>query len=154
MHDPEDFVTAVSRSDVRALLIGRRALVALGAPLMTADYDFWIHIDDIEAFNAIAEAFDLFANHPPDEARKRGRYVLENDEHVDVLVARSMPGHAGDRLRFEDFWRTRQYVELAEEREACLPSIEDLIRTKRAAGRPKDVEDIAFLEELNRGAGA
>jgi hypothetical protein len=30
------------------LLIGQRALVALGASVMTADYDLWIHQDDIE----------------------------------------------------------------------------------------------------------
>lgn len=39
---------AIARSDVRALLIGRRALIALGLPLNTRDYDFWIHIDDIQ----------------------------------------------------------------------------------------------------------
>ncbi len=30
------------------MLIGRRALVALGASVMTADYDLWIHQGDIE----------------------------------------------------------------------------------------------------------
>lgn len=35
--------------------------------------------------------FQLNPTRLPAEARARGRYVLENDEHVDVLVARSVP---------------------------------------------------------------
>ena len=50
--DEAEFFRAIAASGTRALLIGRRALVALGIPVLTADYDFWIHIDDITAFNA------------------------------------------------------------------------------------------------------
>lgn len=46
------FFRAISAGGLRALLIGRRALIAVGIPVMTAGYDFWIHIDDIERFNA------------------------------------------------------------------------------------------------------
>jgi len=45
------FFRAIQDAGVRALLIGRRALVLLGLPVLTADYDFWIAIDDIAAFN-------------------------------------------------------------------------------------------------------
>jgi hypothetical protein len=45
-----------------------------------------------------------------DTARRRGRYTLENDEHV--------------------------------------PTIDDLILTKRFANRPKDLEDIRLLTIL------
>ena len=33
---------AIAESGARALLIGRQALIALGMPVMTADYDFWL----------------------------------------------------------------------------------------------------------------
>jgi hypothetical protein len=45
------FFEAIQNSHARALLIGRRALVLIGLPVLTADYDFWIAIDDIAAFN-------------------------------------------------------------------------------------------------------
>jgi hypothetical protein len=40
------FFRAIAESGARALLIGRRALVVLGLPVLTADYDYWIAIDD------------------------------------------------------------------------------------------------------------
>lgn len=45
--DELEFYAAIAGSGARALLIGRRALIALGIPVVTGDYDFWIHIDDI-----------------------------------------------------------------------------------------------------------
>jgi hypothetical protein len=36
------FFRELHRSGARALLIGRRALVLLGLPVLTADYDFWL----------------------------------------------------------------------------------------------------------------
>jgi hypothetical protein len=57
------FFSAIARSAVRALLIGRRALIALGLPLLTREYDFWIHGDDIATFNAAISGPDLFPNH-------------------------------------------------------------------------------------------
>ena len=147
MLDPEQFITALSQSDIRVLLIGRRALVALGAALLTADYDLWVHIDDIELLNTLAAEHDLVPTHDPRTARTRGRYVLENDERVDVIVARTVSTSDG-KIRFDDLWSDRQYVELDEGIEACLPSLEGLILTKRIASRPKDIEDIRFLELL------
>ena len=41
------FFRAITQSGARALLIGRRALVLLGLPVLTADYDFWLAVDHI-----------------------------------------------------------------------------------------------------------
>src|SRR5258708_34610380 len=98
------FFAAIERSGARALLIGRQALIALGLPLVTADYDFWLHIDDIALFNDAAQAFGLVPNRSEPEARRQGRYVMENDEHVDVLIARSHPTVDGTVLSFEAVW--------------------------------------------------
>jgi hypothetical protein len=149
--DELTFFTAIEASGSRALLIGRRALVLLGLPVLTADYDFWLHIDDIERFNAAAADFDLAPTHSPDEARRRGRYVLENDEHVDVLIARAVPTVDGQTVAFDAVWPRRQTAVLSLGRVVTLPSIDDLILTKRFAARPKDLEDIRLLEILRDG---
>jgi hypothetical protein len=143
-----EFFRAIAASATRAILIGRRALIALGLPLLTRDYDFWIHGDDIAVFNAAVADFDLFPSHPPEEARTVGRYVLENDEKVDVLVARTVFTVDRVRVAFEDVWARRQIIEVSTGVKAAIPSLDDLILTKRFVGRPKDAEDIRMLEAL------
>lgn len=94
------FFRAISTSGARALLIGRRALVVLGLPVLTADYDFWLHFDDAECI-----------------------------------------------------WTRRQTMSLASGLAVVLPSLADLVLTKRFASRPKDLEDIRMLEILRRERG-
>ncbi len=142
------FFRAIGASGARALLIGRRALVVLGLPVLTADYDFWLHIDDIERFNETAAAFDLAPTHPPQEARRRGRYALDNDEHVDVLIARAVPTVEGVSVAFDNLWARRQPTALAPGIEVVLPTLPDLVLTKRFGSRPKDLEDIRMLQIL------
>ncbi len=146
------FFLAIHESGVRALLIGRRALVLLGLPVLTADYDFWIAIDQIAVFNAAVAQCDLQPTVDPEEARRRGRYVVENDEHVDVLVARSVTTVDGVQVAFEDVWAHRQAVTLAPGIDVQLPVVDDLILTKRFADRPKDLEDIRLLRMLKSEA--
>lgn len=143
-----EFFRAIQRGGTRALLIGRRALVLLGLPVLTADYDFWIAMEDIGRFNESVAEFDLVPTNPPHVARGTGRYVLENDEYVDVLVARSFPADASHVVEFENLWQRRRTIRLAEGVEVQVPAIPDLILTKRIRSRPKDLEDIRLLEIL------
>ncbi len=144
--DEEALVRALSA--VRSLLIGRRALVALGLPVLTADYDVWPHIDDIESLNALLLPLDLIPNRSPEVARRSGRYVLENGEHVDVFVARSIPTVDGVQVRFDDLWQRRRSVAYAAGLSLGLPSIDDLILTKRFGARKRDLVDIEYLQTL------
>jgi hypothetical protein len=145
------FFRALASSGARVLLIGRRALVALGIPVGTFDYDLWVHIDDIQLLNDALEEFDLFPNKTPEQARATGMYVLENGEKVDVFVARSAPTKDGTQhLDFDDAWANRRAVPYGEDGVLTLPSIPDLIVTKRWSMRPKDVLDIQALELLLR----
>ena len=67
---------------------------------------------------------------------------------VDVLVARSVPTVDGVTVAFDDVWKRRQELDLAAGVRISLPSLDDLIATKRFAARPKDLEDIRLLEIL------
>lgn len=153
--EPAEFFGAVFGEPLRALLIGRQALVVLGAPVLTADYDLWIHIDDIELLNQRCAPLDLVPNRPPTEARETGRYVLENGEHVDVLIARSVPTIDGVQVAFDDVWPRRQRVALAPGAGYVeLPAIPDLILTKRFGARKRDIADLEYLEVLRAKQGA
>jgi hypothetical protein len=147
--DEIEFFRAIQASGARALLIGRRALVLLGLPVLTADYDFWIGIDDIARFNTACQRFGLVPTRTPEDARRAGRYVLENDEHVDVLVARSVPVVGqGLAVAFDALWEARRTIELRDGVVVTIPSIDGLILTKQIAARPNDLEDIRLLKAL------
>ena len=146
----EDFVRGLAGSGARALVIGRKALILLGAPVLTADYDVWVHIDDIEKLNAAFARLDHEPNRSPEEARRVGRYVLENGEHVDVMVARAKTDSEGRALDFESAWSRRQTIDVAPGVAIHLPSLEDLITTKRWASRPRDILDIQYIEQLRQ----
>jgi hypothetical protein len=149
-HDDEDVLRAIASSGARTLMIGRRALIMLGAPVLTNDYDVWIHVDDIELLNRAFDRIELLASKTREEARATGRYVFENDLRVDVLVARSASTPDGVPLTFEDAWSRRQVVEVSEGITLHLPSIDDLILMKRWSSRPKDMIDIQWLEVARR----
>ena len=148
----EDFFRAVRASGARVLLIGRRALVALGAPVLTSDYDVWVHFDDVERLNAAFAPLDHFPNHPPDEARRRGRYVLENGQRIDVMLARSKAGPDGAVLSFDEAWRDRQTLDVGAGLTVDLPSLPHLVATKRWGMRPRDLADIEWLTLLRKGS--
>lgn len=145
--DEVAFFRAIVQSGARALLIGRRGLVALGIPVLTRDYDFWIAADDARKLNDALHPFDMFPSRTPDDARANGRYVLENDEHVDVLVARSVSTVDGVMVHFEDVWARRVHI-LIGDVDVPIPSIDDYILTKKFGARPRDADDIRWLERL------
>ena len=149
--DERAFFDAIRDSGARSLLIGRRALVVLGLPVLTADYDFWLAIDDVERFNQALARLDLYPSKTAEQARLSGRYALENDEHVDVLVARAVTARTGEVVEFDDVWERRREHSLGAGGVVTLPDIPDLIRTKRFALRPRDLEDIRLLEMLREG---
>ncbi|MCL4822131.1 MAG: hypothetical protein KJ067_23640 [Vicinamibacteria bacterium] len=72
--------------------------------------------------------------------------MLENDERVDVLVARTVPTVDGVTVSFEDVWSRRRVQPLGAGVQVALPSLDDLILTKRFGGRPRDLEDIRLIE--------
>ena len=55
-------------------------------------------MDDIARFNDASAPFGFLPTRTVEEARRTGRYALENDEHVDVLVARAVPTRDGPPL--------------------------------------------------------
>lgn len=151
-HDDAEILLALGGARARVLLIGRRAMVALGLPVVTADYDVWIHIDDVEKLNDALGALDFVPNRTPAEARQRDRYVLEDGDHIDVMVARAKSAPTGEELTFDDAWARRQSIDLGAGAAIFLPSLDDLIVTKRWGSRPRDLIDIEHLEALRRSS--
>ncbi len=154
MHSTEveesEFYRALQDSGARVLLIGRMAMILRGLPVATNDYDLWIDSDDIEKLNDALVRLEHHPNHEPEEARRRGRYVIENGEHIDVLIARAATTKLGETVRFAQVWERRELIEFTPGVCVAIPSIADHIRTKQWAMRAKDIGDIQLLEALAR----
>ena len=146
--DEVEFFSAIARSGARALLIGRRALIALGIPVLTADYDFWVSMDDIAAFNAALAPLGFTPNRPPEQVKQFGRYRMEDGETLDVLAARQAATFDGQPVRFDDLWARRRPVEYTQGVTIFVPAVADLILTKRFGTRARDRDDIRLLEAL------
>ncbi|MBX3225071.1 MAG: hypothetical protein KF795_31430 [Labilithrix sp.] len=68
-----------------------------------------------------------------------------------MLVARFASTKDGTtRLDFDAAWSRRQLVEVTAGVAVALPSISDLIITKKWSARQKDIGDIQLLETLIR----
>lgn len=146
--DEAEFFRAIAGSGARVMLIGRRALIAMGMPVLTRDYDFWIAIDDIQKLNDALRPLEMFPTRSPEDARANGRYVIEGDEHVDVLVARAVSTIDGQMVAFDDVWQRRVPLEVSPGVALAVPSIDDFILTKKFGARPRDADDIRWLERL------
>ena len=144
--DEGEFFRVLAACGARILLIGRRALIAIGIPVMTADYDLWIPSSDAEKLNAALATLGMFPNREPEEARKVGRYVVENGERVDVLIARQVSTVDGVHAVFDELYARSVVVPVTGGASIRVPSIADLILTKRFAVRARDIADIRLLE--------
>jgi hypothetical protein len=141
--------------DVRFVLIGGMAGRARGSPSITGDIDVCYARD---AANLQAMARALRSIH----ARLRGAPA----DIPSILEARSL--REGDRFTFwtdlgsidimgapdgvpggyDELLRTAEPIELGEGVIVHVAALEDLIRMKRAAGRPKDLMALEILGAL------
>jgi hypothetical protein len=146
--DWADFLHCLLAAHARFLVIGAHALAVHGVPRATQDLDVWIsrHPDNVRAVISALAAFGA-----PLEALGISSADLERDNQVIQL---GVPPNRIDVLTsisgvpdFEPAWmnRTEQLV-----RGHRVPFIGrgDLVSTKRASGRKKDLGDLELLGEL------
>ena len=155
MHSPAEFkpeavIRLLGRHEVRYVLISGLAAVTHGAPLVTQDIDL-CYARDVENLERLADALrevhaDVRGAEPGLPFRLDARTLAKGDSFtftteigwVDILGTPT--GVSG----YDDLARTADVFELFGHR-VLVASVDDLIRMKRAAGRPKD---LLALEEL------
>lgn len=147
-----DFLRDIHEAGVRYLLIGRQSIIAYGGPVQTMDYDIYVDNSDenIDLLLKIAKKFDLYPSLPQEEIKKNFKFRLENDVAVDVFCAKHFSIGKGKKLSFNDLYDKRNVAEGETGLQINLPSIDDLLALKKIASRPKDIEDIKYLEALKR----
>ena len=139
-----EMLSALSDAGAEFLIVGAHALAVHGRPRATGDLDIWIQPTPENAsrvWKALAEFGAPMDQIDPDELT-RPEMVFQlgvSPNRIDLLT--SVTG-----LEFGGAWARRSTVDLQSLRVPVLGR-EDLIRNKRAVGRPRDLADVAELEE-------
>lgn len=156
---PEEAIRLLGRHEVRYVLIGGLAAVAQGSSLVTQDIDV-CHATDGENLEHLADALrevhaDLRGAEPGLPLRLDAKTLARGDAFtfttdvgwIDIIATPA--GTSG----FDDLARTAESFEIFGHR-VLAASVDDLIRMKQAAGRPKDllaVEELGALrDEIDR----
>jgi len=141
--DFRDLLEAFVASHVEFVLVGGYAVIFHGRPRATKDLDLLVGIDD-DNRRRLAQALETFG--APDNVVRGARELVVGEVvyfgvsplRVDVLASASGI----------DFVDVRERAIVAELDGLPVPvlALDDLIANKRAAGRPRDLQDCDELE--------
>lgn len=149
--DPVHMLRRLQAHRVRFVLVGGLAAKAHGSPTLTVDIDI-CYARDRENLESLAAALgELGAKlrgappdlpfHPDRRTLERGDTFTFTTDHGDLDILGTPSGTAG----FEDLSANAEEAVLGEDLVVPVASLDDLIRMKRAAGRPKDRVELEIL---------
>jgi hypothetical protein len=140
-----EFVAILKRHGVRFLIVGAHAVAAHGRPRATEDFDVLVDPTPANA-RRVSAAITEFGFH---EAGRDWRWFAKPYRivmmgrlpfRIDVLT--SVSG-----VSFRTAWRNRSSMP-TDVGEVAVIGLADLRANKKAAGRTKDLLDLALLDEL------
>ena len=151
--DIREFIGLLHRYGVRCVVVGGEAVIHHGHARLTGDMDFFYDSSPENAAALFQVLLDFWGGRIPGVER------VEELSEEGLILQFGRPPHRIDLLnRFDgvDFraaWETRHTVAV-ESAQGEVPlhflGLEQLIENKLAAGRPKDLEDLAFLRKSTR----
>lgn len=138
----KDVFSSLKNHEVKYVVIGGIASILHGVPRATFDLDLLIEASK-ENVGALLKALEdaglaTATMTSTDEVLKNEITIFKDRVRIDVQT--STPG-----LKFEVAWKNKK--EMSYNCQAFyIVSLEDLISSKKAAGRKKDLEDVKMLE--------
>lgn len=157
--DAPGLLGALDAARVRYIVIGGVAAVVLGSPSLTEDLDICYARDrpNLEALASVLQALHarLRGADPGLPCRLDARTLAAGDSFTfttdlgDFDVLGTPSGTTG----YDDLAREAIKVDI-DGRTILVASVDDLIRMKRAAGRPKDLVEIEILGALREEIAA
>ena len=143
--DFADFFALLNQHGVEFLIIGGVAYNFHAPPRATKDIDVWVRPerDNLERLLAALEAFGLPIGEIDIEQLQSSQRVLmigRAPNRIDLLTR-------PDGLAWEGAWSRRVETTYGAAPIGLL-AIEDLVSSKRAAGRPRDLADVSVLEKI------
>ncbi|MFH1724989.1 MAG: hypothetical protein ABII00_10260 [Elusimicrobiota bacterium] len=143
--DPDfaDFIAALNRNRVEYVIVGAYALAFFGAPRFTGDVDIWIRPTSSNAkalLSAVSE-FGFESLSLTEEDILSGRIIQMGYPPMRIDLITVLDGVTADEI-----WAGRKEG-LFGEQSVFYIGKDVFIKNKRAAGRPKDIADLAALGE-------
>ncbi|MBV6400190.1 MAG: hypothetical protein CNIPEHKO_00473 [Anaerolineales bacterium] len=142
--DFNDLLRIFNDHNVRYMVIGGYAVVQYAEPRFTKDLDVLISTDtkNSEAvYHALKEFGAPLAGLTPKDFSEEGFFFQMGVPPIRVDVLMGIPG-----INFDDCWDRRVEVDF-EGLNVIFISKQDLIHSKRAAGRPQDLIDADLLSQ-------
>jgi hypothetical protein len=141
--DFRDLLAEFNAHHVDFIVVGAHALAAHGRIRATKELDIWVRPSSENAVRVLpaVTAFGAPLHDLTVDDLSRAGVVFQigvEPIRIDILTA-------VDGLTFEEAWTNRLRTRFADQPAAVL-SKADLIRNKRAAGRPQDLLDVKWLE--------
>jgi hypothetical protein len=141
----ERFCACLNEFDVEYVIVGSEAVAFHGVPRYSVDFDTFVRATATNLFrvNAALERFgvpELAANIDPETWARSGATLRlgEAPAQIDILLQLSGVDYRAVAARALE----SRYGETP----VKFIALDDLIQNKRAAGRPKDLADVAALE--------
>jgi len=140
--DFSDLLRIFNDHNVKYLVIGGYAVVQYAEPRFTKDLDVLISTDTANAeavYNALHAFGAPLTDLTPKDFSEEGFFFQMGVPPVRVDVLMGIPG-----IQFEQCWKRRVEVDF-DGLKVIFISKQDLIISKRAAGRPQDLLDADLL---------
>jgi len=142
-----ELLNLFEKHKTRYLVVGGYAVMKYSEPRFTRDLDVWIATDPDNAHSVYAALKEFGApltNLTADDFTHQEYFYQMGRPPLRVDIMMSIPG-----VEFEEAWKNREIVEL-DGRKIPFISRSDLIRAKKASGRPQDKIDIDKLKEAEQ----
>jgi hypothetical protein len=141
--DFAEMLSALSDAGADFLIVGAHALAAHGLPRATGDLDIWVRPSEANARRVLdaLRAFKAPLHDLTEDDLERPGTVFQIGlvpNRIDILTEIS-------GVTFDEAWPRRESFVIEGQALPFLSRV-DLARNKRAAGRPKDLVDLAALE--------
>jgi hypothetical protein len=137
-------LNALNDAGAEYLVVGAHALGAYGLPRATGDFDIWIRTTP-ENVDRVWVALETFGA-PRRKLTKADLCTPDNVYQIGVAPYRIDFVTSITGVGFDDAWINRNQTTIDGIRVAII-SRDDLLKNKRTTGRPKDLADVAWLEE-------
>lgn len=142
--DFRDMLSIFNEEQVEYLVIGAYALAAHGNPRATKDLDLWTRCSEQNAERVVA-ALKRFGA-PVSELKDADFLTPGITFQIGIAPRRIDIVTQIDGITFDSAYPNRSYVNV-DGVDVPVISRADLVINKRAAGRPQDLADAAWLEE-------